>query len=309
VTPVDVPRCPRCAARALAEDRFCESCGAPLQAHAADSGADDRRQASATDRAAAVSDRGRVHHRNEDRFYLAADADPDPTGPVVAIVCDGVSSSASADIAARVAADSAGAVLRDGLSSPDPRTTMREAIAAANRAVLAIPWAPTPDRSAPSCTLVAALATDGMVTIGCVGDSRAYWFDAEHAQRLTRDHSWAEEQVGAGLLSEHDANADSRAHMITAWIGADAPDDPPQIVTFHPPRAGLLLLCSDGLWNYAPDPEALAALAWPTGDREKAPLAVAQRLADHALEAGGRDNITVAVIGLDGPTPDRLEQS
>ena len=71
----------------------------------------------------------------------------------------------------------------------------------------------------------------------------------------------------------------------------------------------MLLLCSDGLWNYAPDPEALAALAWPTGDREKAPLAVAQRLADHALEAGGRDNITVAVIGLDGPTPDRLEQS
>ncbi len=66
------------------------------------------------------------------------------------------------------------------------------------------------------------------VTVGSLGDSRAYWIGADGARRLTVDDSWAREQVDAGVLDERDAEADPRAHAITRWLGADAPDEPPR---------------------------------------------------------------------------------
>ena len=295
-------RCPRCDASTSEADRYCEECGTQLHDDIdATTNTRDRRELD-VGRAGAVSDRGLAHHRNEDACYLDADDDR-----VVAVVCDGVSSAVAPDVAARVAADAAGAVLRDGLSTYDTQDAMREAMAAASRAVLAIPWAPSRERTAPSCTLVAAVITQDAVTIGSVGDSRAYWIDAEGAQRLTHDDSWAEEQVTAGMLNEAEANADPRAHVITAWLGADAPPEPSEITTFQPPRPGWLVLCTDGLWNYAPTASEFASLLQGAGD-PSTPLTIARAFTDFALEAGGRDNITVTVAAIGDPTTDHEEQ-
>jgi serine/threonine protein phosphatase PrpC len=62
----------------------------------------------------------------------------------------------------------------------------------------------------------------------------------------------------------------------------------------------VLLLCSDGLWNYLPGAEQLAA-ALPPPERGTSPVEVARLLTQIALDAGGRDNITVIVIPV--PTP------
>jgi PPM family protein phosphatase len=87
-------------------------------------------------------------------------------------------------------------------------------------------------------------------------------------------------------------------HSITNWVGPDAPERPPRTVSLRPERPGRLLLCTDGLWNYAPTADELAGLigALPDG---AAPAAVARALADTANERGGHDNITVAVIDID----------
>jgi serine/threonine protein phosphatase PrpC len=298
MNPTVALQCPRCGRGVDPADRFCEACGSPLHDEAPRDAVGGRELD--LQRAAAVSDRGLVHRRNEDAFYLAV-TEHAASGPVVvAVVCDGVSTSVASDVAARVAANTAGAVLRDGLSTHDHHATMREAISAASRAVLAIPWTASRDLSAPSCTLAAALVTDSAVTIGSVGDSRAYWVDGSGATRLTRDDSWAEEQIAAGYLSESEATRDPRAHVITAWLGDDAPDDPVEVLTFHAARPGHLVLCSDGLWNYTPEPADLAALIPTTGDGSATPLDVARRLVEHALGAGGRDNITVAVVAIEG---------
>jgi hypothetical protein len=121
--------CPHCGDLAAAEDHFCESCGTQLHD---DPVAADGRDRRATDAGAgaAVSDVGHVHRRNEDAFFLDADS-----RRVIAVVCDGVSSSVAPDVAARVAADAAGGVLRDGISAKDGAVAMRAAIDAAQRAV------------------------------------------------------------------------------------------------------------------------------------------------------------------------------
>ena len=97
--------------------------------------------------------------------------------------------------------------------------------------------------------------------------------------------------VAAGLLPEDEALSSPHAHVVTRWVGADPGEATPHVVTFEPPGPGVLMLCSDGLWNYQPDAGKLAGLALPTALTN--PLAAAQALVTFAIEAGGRDNITV----------------
>jgi serine/threonine protein phosphatase PrpC len=80
-------------------------------------------------------------------------------------------------------------------------------------------------------------------------------------------------------------------------VGSDAPGGPPSFVAARVGAAGRLILCSDGVWNYAASAGALAALVQRL-PAEAGPAAVARTLADFALERGGHDNITAAVIDL-----------
>ncbi len=95
------------------------------------------------------------------------------------------------------------------------------------------------------------------------------------------------------------AAADPRAHVITAWLGADAPELAPRVVSFVAPGPGWLILCSDGLWNSWAEADEFGALVRGTG--RTAPIELAHALTDRAVAAGGRDNITVAVVAVSSP--------
>ena len=331
--------CPRCAAPTVAGDRFCESCGADLRVHRAGTSTATRGSAAAPcphcgdrsapdgpdgfcpscgmrrpdgsdrvetalDGAAAVSDRGHVRVRNEDAVTLgrgAAEDGAQDAAPVAAVVCDGVSSVPDSERAARAAADAALEHLLRAAGTDGERRT-RAAVAAAAGAAAAV--VPAGTRNAPSCTLVCGLVepATGTVTVGWVGDSRAYWLagDAGGEPRLlTRDHVAA--TAAPGTLDP--AVVAARPDAITRWLGADGEPEP-DVVTLAPAGPGLLLLCSDGLWKYVPDAPDLAALALPAL-RAGGPAAVATALVEAALTAGGEDNVTVAVI----PVPYRWRSS
>jgi serine/threonine protein phosphatase PrpC len=102
--------------------------------------------------------------------------------------------------------------------------------------------------------------------------------------------------VAAGLVSEQDALALPQAHVVTGWVGADSSGTAPHVATFEPPGAGVLLLCSDGLWNYQPEAAGLAELALPRALTD--PLGAAQALVKFAIDAGGVDNVTVILAPL-----------
>ncbi|MFC4906310.1 protein phosphatase 2C domain-containing protein [Actinomadura gamaensis] len=293
---------------------------------------------------AGVSDRGKRYARNEDAFAIA----PHNTG-VAAVVCDGVGSSPRPETASRAAADTAATEIASALGAgASPGDAVRAAVAKAAAAVSALADSP---EQAPSCTFVAAVTGPDGVTVGWVGDSRAYWLSADDlragdpgdgdladtgelnaaalnaeldaaynaelsgdpnattpdaetlplgaSRRLTDDDSWAAFMVASGALTEAEAEAHPNAHVITAWLGADAGEVRPHVRAFLPDRPGTLLVCSDGLWNYFPGAEELAAvLRNAQADPAADPAGAARTLVRHALDAGGRDNITVAVLPM-----------
>ena len=271
--------------------------------------------------AAAVSDRGYRHEHNEDAFTLAAMGNR-----VAAVVCDGVSTTASPGRASAAAARAAMSVLEAALladdwpSSAEAEDLLDRALDEACRAVARVPVAPGIDDSQlPSTTIVVALVGEGGATVASVGDSRAYWLSGQPgaSRQLTVDDSWAEEAIAAGMAPA-EAHRHAQAHVITQWLAADVEELTWHVGRVDPPAAGgVLLVCTDGLWNDLDTPDALLAPLAPLRERsrdgsrgatdepgelvelvELAPLAVARTLVGAALKAGGHDNVTVAVIPL-----------
>ncbi|MFC1409768.1 PP2C family serine/threonine-protein phosphatase [Streptacidiphilus sp. N1-12] len=290
--PGNGPVCVGCGAHRIDADGYCEGCG---RAQPRPRDHQERALAGVT----GVSDRGHRHHRNEDAFAVAATSRPGGVPAVVAVVCDGVSSATRPDEASQAAADTASEHLLESLESgADPKSAMHDAIMAAAQRVedLASEGPREPSRNSPACTIVSAVAVGPEVTLGWVGDSRGYWFpDARStSERLTLDDSWAARMVEAGLMGEAEAYADPRAHAITGWLGADAVEVEPHTLVFTPPAPGVVLICTDGLWNYWEAAEDLAAIV--PADARTRPLEAARELVRLACERGGHDNITVAVL-------------
>jgi serine/threonine protein phosphatase PrpC len=288
--------CLFCPSAQVTADGYCESCGrrVPVQ-----------RDHTELDLGllAGVSDRGLRHHRNEDAMALATAQDAD--GPVaLAVVCDGVSSSSQAAEASLLAAQAAIEVLLAAVrTSTDLGDACAEAVKSARAAVAGL--AGRPD-NAPSATFLSAVLTAQAATLCWLGDSRAYWLgtgpDAT-TRRLTRDDSLAEEMTAAGLLTEAEALKSPQAHVITRWVGSDLHEAAPHVIRFQPPGPGVLMLCSDGLWNYQPEAAELAGLAMPRALTD--PLGAALALVTFALEAGGSDNVTVVLAPFSPAQPPR----
>jgi serine/threonine protein phosphatase PrpC len=246
-----------------------------------------------------VTDRGLRHQRNEDAVALQSVQDPD--GPVaLAVVSDGVSSAPRPDDASLAAVRAGISVLAAAVEAGDDLVSA--SAAAVREAASALRDLVGPDGS-PAATYVSAVAVPDGVTICWLGDSRAYWLSPDPAacERLTRDDSLAEELVAAGLATEEEAMASPQAHVITRWLGADLPDVEPQFRQFRPSGPGVLLVCTDGLWNYRPEAADLASLV-PFPEVLTDPLAVAASLVKFAVDSGGMDNITVALIPFQEPS-------
>ncbi|MEU9119435.1 protein phosphatase 2C domain-containing protein [Streptomyces sp. NPDC048506] len=294
--------CAVCRSGAVDVDGHCERCG-----HARPRQRDHMERELAG--MAAVSDRGHRHHRNEDFFALRATALPDGSPAVIAVVCDGVSSATRPDDASKAASEAAGEALRAELPrGTHPQQAMHQAVLAASAAVDALAADPAlahheqQQQNAPACTFVGAVVGGGLLTIGWVGDSRAYWIPDDRTAppvRLTEDDSWAAQMVANNLMSEEEANADERAHAITGWLGADAYEVEPHTAAFKPDGPGIVVVCTDGLWNYAETAQQMAAVL--PHDAPGRPLDGARTLVTHALDGGGHDNVTVALVPFPAP--------
>jgi len=292
-----VPKTPcvscNAAAADITDDGWCQQCGhkqpAPEDHVVADHGW-----------FAIVSDRGRVHRTNEDAGAVAA-----RPGGVALVVCDGVSSTDESQHASQNAARTVIGVVESARNDSIERALVDAAVAAQREIVEVTASSST---EPPSCTMVAAVADiEGAVaqlTIGWLGDSRAYWLGDADATQLTRDHSWAMEQRDLGELDPATIDADPRASSITRWLGADSQDTTPQITRAEVDLPGTLLVCSDGLWNYARTEAELHELVTAAG-ADEAPLERAERLVAFANAQGGHDNITVAVAHLTPRSADR----
>ncbi|HEY9669984.1 MAG TPA: protein phosphatase 2C domain-containing protein [Waterburya sp.] len=320
-------QCSKCGATVQAGDRFCEECGTALMVEAAipqstggcekcgaaleeidaegycsccgfrnQARENDRIEVTCSSKLAGVSDRGLRHYDNED--YVAC-ATVDGKNAYVLVVCDGVSSSQKPELAAIAAAEAACTELTTAIEKGDikPEEAMNSAFTSALSAVCAIPYSEGTNADFPSTTIVAAVVIDRTATIGWLGDSRAYWISPQGSRQLTKDDSWLYDMVSSGKMTEVQARQSDKAHAITRWLGVDAiADAEPSLVNFNIPGSGYLLLCTDGLWNYAPEPAQITEIVKSKSGADA--LTVSRSLVEFARRSGGHDNITVAVLSL-----------
>lgn len=143
-------------------------------------------------------------------------------------------------------------------------------------------------------TTAVAVLIDGAASVAAhTGDSRLYRLRGDRLQQVTRDHSWVEEQVQAGLLSVEAARAHPWRNVVTrALTGGNDPEVELTSLTLEP--GDRLLLCSDGLSGVVTADDIRTLLATPATLDESC-----QRLVDRANEAGGPDNITVVAVQID----------
>jgi serine/threonine protein phosphatase PrpC len=255
-------------------------------------------------RVAYVCDPGMKRGYNEDAGAVATGESAGERWAVL-VVCDGVSSSTHADQASLIASKTACDTLAHFAKSGDIGfEAATQAVATAVRAAHIAICAQRFDHGTeepPGTTIVAALIYRKRLTVGWVGDSRAYWISSAGGELLTHDHSWVNETVARGEMSEAEAQRQPLAHALTRCLGPLEVGDgleivEPDVRIRDLPGPGCVVLCSDGLWNYFTRPADLAGLFTDLG---KDPATIARVLVNHALARGGHDNVTVAVYAHD----------
>lgn len=231
------------------------------------------------------TDVGSVRRVNEDA--LLADR-------LLLAVADGMGGHARGDLASATAVDVLRAHAQEGPVAVD---SVFEFVEAANTAVRGL------DVDGALCgttltglALVTGAEEGGPARWGLfnVGDSRVYRWDGSELQQLTVDHSAVQELVAAGLLTPERAETHPDRNIVTRALGADDEVDVDVWTLPIVPRASYLL-CSDGLTRELPD----AAIAEFFAGRDSATIApsdLAAALVGAAVEAGGRDNVTVVVV-------------
>lgn len=285
--------CIKCGANVNSEDNFCEECGASLkQADSSGQGFPKTDFFICDSSLAGTTNKGRKHPFNEDYCSVGKCEGSDS----FLIVADGVSSSVNAVNGSQKAVE----VIRERLIKNDTgaKELITSAISLADVCVKNLPYETKEDGLyGPETTIVAALVKGEAVTIGWVGDSRAYVLNAERQVQklLTVDDSWIELVVAQGSMTREEASLDRRAHYVTQVLGMHDEQAEIHLTDCKLMKGDMLLLCSDGLWNYFQGDNALLSAVMAFGINSDA-ASICQNLIELANAAGGHDNISVAIL-------------
>jgi hypothetical protein len=240
------PPCSVCGGVLISADGYCETCG--LRQPTGRDHLEIETGAGAVGAVGAVSDRGLRHSRNEDAMSVSLYSEG-----VLAVVSDGVSSSNHPQDASQAAVDAAVTVLAERMEAgDDPETATRAAI---QQAGLAVARLDDESSNPPACTYVSAIVGLETVTVGWVGDSRAYWLATDADDRdgggddttgffsSPRPTAGAvsgngSSMLGSAILTVDDSlgGLEFTSHLLTSWLGADScrAPTPPAATTTSP---------------------------------------------------------------------------
>jgi protein phosphatase len=230
----------------------------------------------------AQSDRGLVRANNEDNFLVQEE-----TG--LFAVCDGLGGHAAGEIASQIAVDTLDTRLQ--LLEGDPPEQLREVIAEANRRILQDQHL-NPEHLGMGTTLSALWIPSPEASrgwVGHIGDSRIYRFRNKQLDQLTEDHSPLFRLYKQGTIDKEALRHHPQKNLIERSLGLSlAVNSDIFSVSFQP--GDRLLLCTDGLTDYVSDEQIARILSKSPWDQ------LSQQLVEHALAAGGFDNISVIIV-------------
>jgi protein phosphatase len=237
----------------------------------------------------AHTDPGRVRSKNEDAVCI----DPQTQ---VAVLADGMGGYNAGEVASTMATTFICAEMARWLAQAGPcaspiglRRALEACVDNANQAILSAALA-NPQCAGMGTTVVVAVFQGARLMLGHIGDSRCYRLRAGVLEQITRDHSWLQEQLDAGLLTPQQAAQSSARNLVTRALGIEA-HVRVEINEFTVEPQDLYLLCSDGLSEMLRHSEltALANARLPLTEKTL-------RLIAAANAKGGRDNISVLLV-------------
>lgn len=234
----------------------------------------------------ASTDVGMIRQGNEDNFFAEAD---ERRG--VFVVADGMGGHAAGEVASEMAVQiiarhllALTSAVEDGAS-----TLVSKAMQDANHAIFERMLAET-DKQGMGTTASVMVLSDTGYLIGQIGDSRVYLLRDGALTQITKDHSYVQEQVDAGLLTPEQARYHPYSNVITRCVGAS--DQVEADIYAGEARVGdVFLLASDGLTGMVDDRRLQALLLARSG-----PGRIVDSLIAEANGRGGLDNITAIVI-------------
>lgn len=242
-------------------------------------------------RVGAATDTGRVRSLNEDSALAEGG---------IFVVADGMGGHAAGEVASGIVVETMRELAtRADLTADD----ITRQLVLANQRILAAVDAHPEDKGMGTTATGLALVTAGGAdhwAVFNVGDSRVYRSIGGVLTQVTVDHSEVQELVEAGVITREEARVHPARNVVTRSLGTDYAYQPD--VWVLPPYAGeRFVICSDGLTNELPDERVREIL-----HQHPEPQIAAEELVRAAVEAGGRDNVTVVVVNLDGAMGDDL---
>lgn len=223
-------------------------------------------------------DVGLSREHNEDSYLCL---------PPLFAVSDGMGGEAAGEIASSIAIRT----LAESAPKGADAEALGAAIEVANQAIIEAPSKGV-GKEGMGCTTTAVLIENDKMALAHVGDSRCYLLHNQSLVRLTRDHSFVETLVEAGLITAEEARVHPKRSIITRALGSD-PDMYADNLTIDVEKGERVLLCSDGLSSMITDAQIEAIC-----QEHKTPQLCADALVSAALAAGGSDNVTVIVIDI-----------
>ncbi len=236
---------------------------------------------------AARTDVGIVRSGNEDNYLMLAERG-------IFIVADGMGGHAAGEVASEMAVRITSSEIGSlrGLNDEEVGERVRSAIRAANDAIFERTLSEHDKRGMGTTATVLVLLPQRYL-IGQVGDSRAYLQRDGSFQQLTKDHSYVQEQVDAGLLTPDQARVHPYSNVITRCVGAGV-DVVPDIYFGSLEKGDVILLASDGLTGMLEDEHLNRILS-----SDGSPQHWVDRMITEANRRGGLDNITAIVIRIE----------
>ena len=233
---------------------------------------------------------GRVREANEDSL-LAVCPVGERDGEALVAVADGMGGHKAGEVASALAVQALQQVLDEFDPAAAPDALLTRALEVGNRSI----WnaaAEDLEKEGMGTTIVAALlSADGMAVIANVGDSRAYVFDQGAARLLTSDHTWVNQQVQAGQMTERDARISPFRNLLTRSLGSAPRVDIDLFTNVRLAPGDALVLVSDGVTGYLEERDISVILRAATDAQE-----AAERMVREAVERGGADNATAVVV-------------
>lgn len=235
-----------------------------------------------------VSVKSPLHQNNEDRCFIGED---------YIVIADGMGGERDGDIASRMAVEAIRATMSAGLPRAVSESGIKDMSLSAIRnadAKIRDYIDSNPESDGMGTTVLLAVEKDDSLYISWCGDSHCYACRGGRLKSVTKDHSYVQELIDAGLITEQESFTHPDNNLITRYVGGGKSGCVPDFVRYDMSGSDIVILCSDGLSGYC----RLQEIETLIKDNPE-PKSLPDRLLELAVTHGSNDDITIAVMSKD----------